>query len=266
MEVKNKMEIEIKKIFVKDNIRTRIDESDVSDLMADIRQKGMLQPVGVKKEGEKFELLYGNRRLAACTKLGHSKIEAKIFDTDLTKVQKIAINAAENIHREDVSPYEFARVVNNLMKEGLNKVEASIILSVSVMKIDTALRIFERVPEIDGIHTGYVPAGRGRTGLVSASVLDAVATLRLSPVKTKAILKSAHTGDMSTSDVRLIGRLLNDGMDIEEAVKEKDNYMSKVAGVVVRKEAYLTSGITDFRAYVKGVLQGKIQPIKNLVY
>ena len=260
------MEIEIKKIIVRANIRTRIDESDVSDLMRDIQQKGLLQPIGVTAEGNKFEMLYGNRRLQACIKLGYSKIEAKMFEGPLTKVQKIAINSSENIHREDVSPYEFARAVNSLLKEGLNKTEVAISLSVPITKIESALRIFARVPEIEGIETGYIPAGAPKNGLVSMSVLDALANLRLSPDKTKALLKEAHKNELSTYDIRLIGRLLSNGMTLESAIRDRGNYMTKNVAIVVRKDEYRGSEIDVWAHYVRAVLRGKTQPIKDLVF
>lgn len=259
-------EIEIKDIFVKDNIRTRIDESDVSDLMLDIKQKGLLQPVGVAQEGKKYEMLYGNRRLQACKKLGYSTINAKVFKGPLTKVQKIAINASENIHREDVSPYEFARAANNLLKEGLNKTEVAIVLSVPVAKIEAALRILERVPEIEGIETGYVPAGRGKHGLISSNVLETIASMRLSPIKTKQLLKLAHKEELSGNDVRVIGKLMASGMPFEEAVRERDNYIPKTATVFVRKEIFRESGIQYWNDHVRAILRGEKEPIRNLVY
>lgn len=260
------MEIEISKIYVKDNIRTRIDESNVSDLMADIKHKGLLQAIGVRKSEDKYELLYGSRRLSACKKLGYEKIEAKIFDTDLTKIQKIAINASENVHREDVSPYEFARVVNNLLTEGLNNMEVSVALSVPLTKVETALRIFDRVPEIEGIHTGYIPAGSAKKGLIAASVLDAIANLRISPVKTKKLMIAAHKDNMSVHDVRLVGRLMSSGMEIEEALLQKNNYLSKTATIVVRKEEYHAANIGVFSSYVREVMKGDRKPNTEMVY
>ncbi|KKK91699.1 hypothetical protein LCGC14_2710300, partial [marine sediment metagenome] len=81
-------ELEISKIKTLENIRTRIDESDLTGLMQDIKQHGLLHAIGVWKEGEKYILAFGNRRLECCKKLGWSKIPYKI----LWNIKKGGIN------------------------------------------------------------------------------------------------------------------------------------------------------------------------------
>jgi ParB/RepB/Spo0J family partition protein len=63
-------EIELQKIFQKENSRSQYRNEDLQELMASMSQDGLLHPIGVAKNGDKFEVLFGNRRYMAAKKLG----------------------------------------------------------------------------------------------------------------------------------------------------------------------------------------------------
>ena len=98
-------EISVNHIDIVENSRTRTDKSDVSLLMKDIKQNGLLHPIGVYENKDRYVLLFGSRRLMACKKLGYDKILASIMNKP-SQEELLLINTSENLHREDLKPHE----------------------------------------------------------------------------------------------------------------------------------------------------------------
>jgi len=61
-------EIPVKKIKLGSNSRLDIEKEELDGLMTSIQEVGLLQPIGVRPAGAKFEVTYGNRRFLACRK------------------------------------------------------------------------------------------------------------------------------------------------------------------------------------------------------
>jgi ParB/RepB/Spo0J family partition protein len=89
--------------------RKHFDPSSLEDLASSIRHKGVLQPIAVKRRGEGFELIYGERRWRASKLAGKSTIPSIIYDEveDANELRLI-----ENIQREDLLPEELAMAVS----------------------------------------------------------------------------------------------------------------------------------------------------------
>ena len=87
--------------------RKKINEEDLKDLVASIKQNGILQPVLLRKvEENKYELVYGHRRFEAAKRAGLKEIPAVFRRLSDREVLEIAI--IENIQREDLNPMEEA--------------------------------------------------------------------------------------------------------------------------------------------------------------
>ncbi len=96
--------------------RKKINEEDLKDLVASIKQNGILQPVLLRKiEENKYELVYGHRRFEAAKRAGLKEIPAVFRRLSDREVLEIAI--IENIQREDLSPIEEANAYYNLNVE-----------------------------------------------------------------------------------------------------------------------------------------------------
>ena len=96
--------------------RKKINEEDLKDLVASIKQNGILQPVLLRKvEENKYELVYGHRRFEAAKRAGLKEIPAVFRRLSDREVLEIAI--IENIQREDLNPMEEANAYYNLNVE-----------------------------------------------------------------------------------------------------------------------------------------------------
>ena len=89
------------------------DES-IKGLAESIRQNGLLQPVTVRKNGNKFELIAGERRYRACLLNGDKDIEAIIMESTDDESAKLAL--IENLQREDLNAIEQAMAMRKIMK------------------------------------------------------------------------------------------------------------------------------------------------------
>ena len=95
--------------------RNYFDDKKLNDLMASIKEHGVLQPVVVQKVDSGFELIVGERRWRASKKLGLKKIPAVIREVNDEQSLEIAI--IENIHRQDLNPIEEAEAYAKLSNE-----------------------------------------------------------------------------------------------------------------------------------------------------
>lgn len=84
--------------------RTTISEADIWELAHNIKEVGLINPVIVRRKGNKFERISGFRRIEAIKKLGYEKVSAIVIDTD--EKTALLIMLSENIQREDLNPYD----------------------------------------------------------------------------------------------------------------------------------------------------------------
>lgn len=93
-------------------IRMEIDQDAVADLAANIAEVGLLQPIIVRRSGERFEIVAGHRRYLAFLVLSKKKIPAIVRDLD--DVACALARASENLGRVDISPIEEAAIYSEL--------------------------------------------------------------------------------------------------------------------------------------------------------
>src|SRR4051794_732999 len=87
-------------------IREAMDEQKLYELAEDIRANGLLQPIGVKRSGERYEVIFGHRRFMAHQKIHAQGIDARVFEDG--ELPNEAAMLAENLFREDLSDGEVA--------------------------------------------------------------------------------------------------------------------------------------------------------------
>ena len=95
------------------NPRRHFDEAYLADLAASIREKGVLQPILVRKNGKGYELVCGHRRLRAAKAAGLAEIPAMV--RELTGQEVLEIQLIENLQRSDLHALEEAEGYRQLM-------------------------------------------------------------------------------------------------------------------------------------------------------
>ncbi len=95
--------------------RTAFKAEKLDELVASIREKGIIQPVLVRKSEEGYELIAGERRFRAAQALNLEKIPVVVKDVDDANAMELAL--IENIQREDLNPIEEAKAYRRLNRE-----------------------------------------------------------------------------------------------------------------------------------------------------
>lgn len=95
--------------------RTVFDEEALQSLSESIKEKGVLQPLLLRKKGDKYEIIAGERRWRAAIMAGLTTVPALI--KKLTDEEVLEIALIENLQRENLSPIEEGEGFNRLLKE-----------------------------------------------------------------------------------------------------------------------------------------------------
>ncbi|MDQ3020709.1 MAG: ParB/RepB/Spo0J family partition protein [Bacteroidota bacterium] len=99
--------------------REDFDEEKLNELADSIRQNGLIQPITVKKEGDNYILISGERRLRAVKIAGLEKVPAYIYEKPggSTNENMLELALIENIQREDLNPMELSDSYKRLLDE-----------------------------------------------------------------------------------------------------------------------------------------------------
>ena len=95
--------------------RTEFDRDALESLAQSIKEKGVLQPLLVRKKNDKYEIIAGERRWRAAQLAGLEKVPAIVKDLSDSETLEIAL--IENLQRENLSAIEEAEGLNRLMNE-----------------------------------------------------------------------------------------------------------------------------------------------------
>ncbi len=187
----NVQEIDIKKIVANEKQPRRgFDESKLEELADSMKQHGVLQPVILRKKGNKYELVAGERRWRAAAKAGIEKIPAIVRELNDSAVLVIAL--MEHLQREDLNPIEEAMAYKSLMDDfGLTQEELSKRVGKSRSQIANTVRLLNLDKEIqDLVYENKLTAGHARALL---SIQDSKERLKLANMISKEALSVRQT-------------------------------------------------------------------------
>ena len=129
---------------------------DLSELIASIAEKGIIEPIVVRQRGDRFQIVAGERRYQASVQAGLRELPVVIRDSDDTEVIELAL--IENIQRKDLSPFEEAEALHNLgercgythedLARRLGKSRTSITESLALVQMPDDIRNLCRLADI----------------------------------------------------------------------------------------------------------------------
>ncbi len=108
-------DIKIDDIVVKKQIRTVFNPETLKSLAVSIKEKGVLQPILVKKIGDEYKIVAGERRFLASQEAGLTEIPACILEDNDNEKE---IQLIENTQREDLNPLDLANAFKDLRDSG----------------------------------------------------------------------------------------------------------------------------------------------------
>ncbi|MBS1571852.1 MAG: ParB/RepB/Spo0J family partition protein [Bacteroidetes bacterium] len=161
--VSNIMEIAIEDIYPNPKQpRTYFDEKALNDLSQSIKNLGVIQPITLRKDGEKFEIISGERRYRASKLAGLTSIPAYIRLVNDQELLEMAL--VENIQREDLDAIEIALTYQRLIDEiGMTQENLSTRVGKERSTITNYLRLLKLNPSFqNSVRSGEISAGHGR--------------------------------------------------------------------------------------------------------
>ena len=168
---------------------------DLSELMASIAEKGIIEPIIVRQRGRRFQIVAGERRYQAAVQVGLREIPIVIREVDDNEIIEIAL--IENIQRKDLTPFEEAEALHALATR------------CSYTHEDMARRL-----------------GKSRTAITESLSLnnmpDEVKNLcRLADIHSKSLLLQVVRQGDSTKMVALVEKIARDGGVTREEVRKE---------------------------------------------
>ncbi len=150
--------------------RSHFEEQKLNELAESIREKGVIQPIVVIRQGEGYQLVSGERRTRAALLAGFDSVPAivrKYSDRDRAEIAIV-----ENIQREDLNPLEEASAYQTLMEEfGLTQSAMAEQVGRSRAHIANTLRLLDLGQQARAyLSSGKISAGHARALLVLSPV------------------------------------------------------------------------------------------------
>lgn len=173
MVVGNIIEIKLEDIEVNPyQPRTYFDEESLRELANSIKELGVIQPITVRKIGENFQLVSGERRFRASKFIGNKSIPAYIRTANDQEMLEMAL--VENIQRKNLDPIEVALSYQRLIDEiQLTQEELSVRVGKKRSTVTNYLRLLKLDPIVQtGIRDGFISMGHGRALINVQNVAD----------------------------------------------------------------------------------------------
>ena len=125
--------------------RKVFDPESIAELAESIREHGVMQPIAVRKVGDTYQIIAGERRWRASREAGLDEIPALVIDCDEQKAEELAL--VENLQREDLKPREEADALRVMMeKYSLSQEKVAEIIGKSRSYVANSLRLLN-LPE-----------------------------------------------------------------------------------------------------------------------
>ena len=215
-----------------DQPRKTFTESELSDLAASIKEKGVLQPIllrGVSGHAHAYEIVAGERRFRAAKMAGLNEIPALVKNLDDNNAMEIAL--IENVQRENLNPMEEAAAYKNLMECcDYELLDVARLIGKSESYIRNMLRLTSLPETVQNlVVSGDLSASHARTIAVAENPEDLAHQIianKLSVSATDKLVKSAPRAKTTRSHTQ-------NGMGVS-AVRDIETRIKAVLGVNVK--------------------------------
>lgn len=142
--------------------RKHFDESKLKELADSVKEKGILEPLIVRRVDQGYELIVGERRWRAAQKAGLK--EVPVLVKEIEGRETLELSLIENLQREDLNPLEEAEAFRRLTEEfGINQAELGTRLGKDRTTIVNALRLLKLPSEVkDQLLHNRITSGHAR--------------------------------------------------------------------------------------------------------
>ncbi len=142
--------------------RSVVDDAALAELTASLGEHGLVQPIVVRSRGDRYQLIAGQRRLAAARRLGWQKLPVRVLDVDDRQMSEIAI--VENLQRRDLDALEKATSFKSYLAAwGCTQDELAKRLSIDRSTVTNLIRLLELPDAVQQkLRAGEISMGHAR--------------------------------------------------------------------------------------------------------
>ena len=163
------LEIDVDRIDpIRDQPRRTFDPEQLERLAESIRQDGVLQPIVVRRNGDRFELLVGERCWRASQAAGRKTIPAVV--ADIAARDRLEVAIVENVQRHDLNPIELALAFQSLAEGGATQEQIGHRVGLDRSSVANHLRLLDLSRELQtDVETGRLSMGHAKALLQVAN-------------------------------------------------------------------------------------------------
>lgn len=240
--------------------RKKFDQEKLAELAQSIREHGIVQPVLVRKAGEEFELVAGERRWRAAEVAGLATIPAIV--RDFSDREMVEISLIENLQREDLNPLEEAEAYQRLTEDfGLTQEQLAERLGRSRTQITNTLRLRHLPDQVKAqIASGALSMGHAK---VLLGVEDPLRVTQLAHKVAARGLSVRETERLVAAGSRRV--LPRKGHHLDPDLAEVEDRLRQSLGVKVRLVMGRGRGRLELEFYSRQDLQRLVEALLSAV-
>ena len=214
--------------------RTQFDDEALAELAESIKQLGVIQPITVKKSGEEYIIISGERRWRAAQMVGVEFLPAYIRDVDDENLHAMAL--VENIQRQDLNAIEIALGMQRLIEEcGLTQEAMADKVGKKRSTVSNYMRLLNLPDEVQlALKEGLISMGHAKA-IAGVAAEQQVAALK------RCIKKS-----LSVRQMEELARKM--ATEPASATKTEEEYPESYSRLVEQLEPYFSQNISIKRS------------------
>ncbi len=219
--------------------RLSFDEQGLNELAESIRQHGIIQPLVLRKIGDKYEIIAGERRYKASYIAGLSEVPAVIINLNDNESAEVAI--VENIQRKDLSPIEEAKSYKKLLDRGyLTQDQLALRMGKTQATISNKLRLLNLDEEVqNALLNNKISERHARSILriddknIQREVLQEVLNKRLNVRDTEDLISEKIKSTKKDEFIPISN--LSTGINEKESENIQENYLTNIDSLLNSK-------------------------------
>lgn len=243
--------------------RKYFDETALEELAASIKTYGMIQPVVVRKNGDYYEIIAGERRWRAAKIAGLKKIPA--IERKWEDAEAFEAALVENLQREDLNPIEEAESYRRLQEEfGLNQEQISTKVGKSRSTITNSLRLLQLDSRVlNFVIENKLSSGHARTLL---SITDKERQFELAEHVIEEELSVRSTEALVKAELNQKEVVKNDKKDLSENANQKavEDELKTIFSTKVRISQMKNKGKIEITYYSQEDLDRLLTMMKRM--
>lgn len=239
--------------------RKTFDPEKITELADSIRENGVIQPIVVRKTGDYYEIVAGERRWRAAREAGLKEIPCAV--RELTDEQHMLFAIIENMQREDLNPVEEAQGLERMISTfGLTQEEVSKSVGKSRPYITNSLRLL-KLPDriLEMLSEGVITAGHGRALI---NVDDEAKQLEIAEKVAKEGLSVRKIEELANAGKKKRGRAVKRVKSADIQLVERE--LKESLGTKVNINLKGNKSVVEIECYNRDELERVVEILRNI--